>query len=103
MQDAAQAAVDLNLSGLAKDRNVHNASVIVINPHTGAILVMIGSRDFNDEYRWAGQCGAHATAAWSSIKPFTYMAAFRKRLDPATVLWDVPISYQIPGFGEYRP
>jgi membrane peptidoglycan carboxypeptidase len=39
----------------------------------------------------------------SSIKPFTYLTAFRHGWTPAAVIWDVPISYEIPGFGVYEP
>ncbi len=103
LQDAAQQQVETVLAGLA-DRNVHNASVVVIDVHSGAILAMVGSRDFNDE-SIDGQVNIALTPQQpgSSIKPFTYLAAFRKGWTPATVIWDVPIQYEIPGFGIYAP
>ncbi len=103
LQDLAQQQVETVLAGLA-DRNVHNASVVVIDVHTGAILAMVGSRDFNDE-SIDGQVNIALTPQQpgSSIKPFTYLAAFRKGWTPATVIWDVPIQYEIPGFGVYAP
>jgi penicillin-binding protein 1C len=103
LQDLAQEQVNLNLSGLT-DRNVTNASVVVIDPHTGAILAMVGSKDFNDE-AIDGQVNVALTPQQpgSSIKPFTYLTAFRKGWTPSTVIWDVPISYEIPGFGTYTP
>ncbi len=103
LQDVAQDKVNLVLSGLT-DRNVNNASVVVINIHTGAILAMVGSRDFNDE-SIDGQVNVALTPQQpgSSIKPFTYLAAFRQGWTPATVIWDVPIVYDIPGFGSYPP
>jgi len=103
MQDLAQQQVDLVLAGLV-DRNVHNASVVVLNSHTGAVLAMVGSRDFYDE-TIDGQVNVALTLQQpgSSIKPFTYLTAFRHGWNPATVIWDVPISYEIPGFGVYEP
>lgn len=103
LQDLAQQQVEITLSGLA-DRNVNNASVVIINPRTGAILAMVGSRNFNDD-SIDGQVNIALTPQQpgSSIKPFTYIAAFRQGWTPATVLWDVPISYEIPGFGTYEP
>ncbi|MBN1310036.1 MAG: transglycosylase domain-containing protein [Anaerolineae bacterium] len=103
LQDLAQAQVDLVLSGLT-DRNVTNASVVIINPHTGAILAMVGSKDFDDE-SIDGQVNVALTPQQpgSSIKPFTYLTAFRKGWTPSTVIWDVPIIYEIPGFGSYEP
>jgi membrane peptidoglycan carboxypeptidase len=65
---------------------------------------MVGSRDFNDE-AINGQVNIALTPQQpgSSIKPFTYLTAFRKGWTPSTVIWDVPISYEIPGFGIYAP
>jgi penicillin-binding protein 1C len=103
LQDLAQAKVELVLSGLT-DRNVNNASVVVLDPKTGAILAMVGSRNFNDE-SIDGQVNVALTLQQpgSSIKPFTYLTAFRKGWNPSTMLWDVPIGYDIPGFGRYEP
>ena len=103
LQDAAQAQVESVLAGLT-DRNVNNASVVVIDVDTGAILAMVGSRNFYDE-SISGQVNVALTPQQpgSSIKPFTYLAAFRAGFTPATVLWDVPIAYEIPGFGVYEP
>ncbi|MEJ2149015.1 MAG: penicillin-binding transpeptidase domain-containing protein, partial [Chloroflexota bacterium] len=103
LQDLAQQQVDTVLASL-EGRNVTNASVIVIDVDTGAILAMIGSRDFDDE-SIDGQVNVALTPQQpgSSIKPFTYLAAFRQGWTPATVIWDVPIGYEIPGFGLYEP
>ena len=103
LQDLAQQQVEITLSGL-QDRNVGNASVIVIDVDTGAIKAMVGSRDFYNE-AISGQVNVALTPQQpgSSIKPFTYIAAFRQGWSPATVIWDVPIAYEIPGFGVYEP
>lgn len=103
LQDIAQENVESTLAGLA-DRNVGNASVVVIDVDTGAILAMVGSRNFHDE-SISGQVNIPLTLQQpgSSIKPFTYLAAFRQGWTPATVIWDVPIEYSIPGFGVYAP
>jgi len=103
LQDLAQQQVEAALSGLV-DRNVNNASVVIIDPDTGAILAMVGSRDFNNE-AIDGQVNIALTPQQpgSSIKPFTYLTAFRHGWTPATVIWDVPIAYEIPGFGVYEP
>ncbi len=103
LQDLAQQQVEVTLSGLV-DRNVNNASVVIIDIDTGAILTMVGSRDFNNEVI-DGQVNIALTPQQpgSSIKPFTYLAAFRQGWTPASVIWDVPIEYQIPGYGPYAP
>ncbi|NDJ54637.1 MAG: hypothetical protein GYB68_16340, partial [Chloroflexi bacterium] len=103
LQDLAQQQVNATIDALA-GQNVTNASVIIIDPDTGAILAMVGSRDFNSE-AIDGQVNIALTLQQpgSSIKPFTFLAAFRRGWTPATVLWDVPIEYAIPGFGVYAP
>ncbi len=103
LQDLAQQQVELTLSGLT-DRNVTNASVVIIDPDSGAILAMVGSRNFNDD-SIDGQVNIALTPQQpgSSIKPFTYLTTFRNGWTPATVIWDVPIAYEIPGFGVYAP
>jgi penicillin-binding protein 1C len=103
VQDVAQARVETTLAGLV-DRNVSNASVVVIDANTGAILAMVGSRDFDDE-SIDGQVNVALTPQQpgSSIKPFTYLTAFREGWGPGSVIWDVPIQYEISGFGVYEP
>ncbi len=103
MQDLAQQQVTEVLAGLT-DRNVNNASVMVVDIDTGAILAMVGSADFDNE-AIDGQVNIALTPQQpgSSIKPFTYLTAFEQGWTPETVLWDVPIEYPIPGFGVYEP
>lgn len=103
IQDVAEQQVREVLATLT-DRNVNNASVVVIDADTGAILAMVGSADFNND-AINGQVNIALTPQQpgSSIKPFTYLTAFRKGWGPATMIWDVPIEYEIPGFGIYEP
>lgn len=95
IQEVAQAQVETVLAGLT-DRNVNNASVVVVDVNTGAILAMVGSRNFNDD-SIDGQVNVALTPQQpgSSIKPFTYLAAFQQGWTPASVIWDVPVEYEM--------
>ncbi len=78
-----------------KDWNGKNASLVAIDPQTGQILTMIGSRDYFDK----GIDGNFnvATAGrqpGSSFKPFIYATAFNKGFTPETVLFDLPTEFQ---------
>ena len=78
-----------------KDWNGGNASLVAIDPKTGQILTMIGSRDYFDK----GIDGNFnvATASrqpGSSFKPFIYATAFNKGFTPDTVLFDLPTEFQ---------
>jgi 1A family penicillin-binding protein len=71
-----------------------NASLVAIDPKTGQILSMVGSRDFFDK-SISGQFNI-ATAnrqPGSSFKPIVYAAAFKEGYTPETVLFDVPTQF----------
>ncbi len=78
-----------------KDWDGKNASLVVIDPKTGQILTMVGSRDYFDK-KIDGNFNI-ATASrqpGSSFKPFIYATAFNKGFTPDTVLFDLPTEFQ---------
>lgn len=77
-----------------KKYNATNAALVAIDPKTGQILSMVGSRDFFDK-EIPGQYNV-ATASrqpGSSIKPIIYAEAFNLGYTPETVLFDVPTQF----------
>ncbi|NCP87512.1 MAG: hypothetical protein CO094_13985 [Anaerolineae bacterium CG_4_9_14_3_um_filter_57_17] len=91
LQDAAQQIVSQQVANLV-DKNASNGALVAIRPQTGEILAMVGSVDFYNE-AISGQVNMATTQTrqpGSSIKPFTYLAAFEKGWTPATLIWDVP-------------
>jgi penicillin-binding protein 1C len=71
-----------------------NAAAVAIDPRTGQILAMVGSRDFFDT-DIPGQYNI-VTAdrqPGSSIKPIIYAASFAMGYTPETVLFDVPTEF----------
>lgn len=71
-----------------------NAAAVAIDPRTGQILSLVGSRDFFDK-EIPGQYNI-ATASrqpGSSIKPIVYAAAFALGYTPETILFDVPTQF----------
>lgn len=71
-----------------------NAALVAIDPRTGQILAMVGSRDFFDK-EIPGQYNI-ATAErqpGSSFKPIVYAAAIALGYTPETVLFDVPTEF----------
>ncbi len=78
----------------AKKFNANNSALVAIDPKTGQILSMVGSRDFFDT-DIPGQFNI-ATAArqpGSSIKPIIYASALKLGYTPETVLFDVPTQF----------
>ncbi|MCB0196378.1 MAG: penicillin-binding protein 1C [Anaerolineae bacterium] len=104
MQAAAEQAVQTRIDELA-DRNVSNGALLAMDPSTGAILALVGSRNFLD-VSIDGQVNMITSPRQpaSTIKPLTYLAAF-ERLDwtPSTLLWDVPVEYGDENGNVYRP
>lgn len=98
LEDAAQQSVTAQVAALA-DKHVTDGALVAIKPSTGEILAMVGSPDFyNDVY--AGQINMAVSPTrqpGSSIKPFTYLAAFEKGWTPATLIWDVPSKFPPSG------
>lgn len=73
-----------------KKYNANNAALLALDPKTGQILAMVGSRDYyNDEIDGQVNVTTRSRQPGSSFKPIVYAAAFAKGYTPDTVLWDV--------------
>ena len=104
MQDKAQQLVTEQVAAMV-DSNAHNGALVAIRPSTGEILAMVGSPDFNNE-AIAGQINMSTSPTrqpGSSMKPFTYVAAFEKGWTPSTLIWDVPTQFPDGANPLYEP
>ncbi|MFZ2072546.1 MAG: transglycosylase domain-containing protein, partial [Minisyncoccia bacterium] len=77
-----------------KDWNGSNAGLVAVDPKTGQILTMVGSRDYFDK----GIDGNYNIATahrqpGSSFKPFIYATAFNKGFTPDSTLFDLPTEF----------
>ncbi|OGI46092.1 hypothetical protein A2121_01940 [Candidatus Nomurabacteria bacterium GWB1_40_6] len=78
-----------------KDWNGKNAGLVAIDPKTGQILTMVGSRDYFDkEIDGNFNIATANRQPGSSFKPFIYATAFNKGFTPDTVLFDLPTEFQ---------
>ena len=114
VQNAAQRIVRYRLAQLTTagpgepPRNVRNAAVVVLDPHTGEVRALVGSPDYFDP-RIDGAVNATVTRRQpgSSIKPITYAAAFDPgRADPltaATMMVDVRTAFVTREGAPYVP
>ena len=75
--------------------NASNAALTAIDPKTGQILVMVGSKDYfsKDIDGNFNVTTAHRQPG-SAFKPIVYAAAFNKGFTPDTVLFDLPTEFQ---------
>lgn len=85
----------------AVDLLVGNGALLAMDPKTGQVLVMVGSKDYFD-LSTDGNVNVtlRPRQPGSSIKPITYATAFKQGYTAATVLMDVPTTF--PG-GEGQP
>lgn len=93
LQEKAQNVVSEEIAKVEK-QHITNGAAIVINPETGEILAMVGSKDF-DALDYDGQVNVVTAVRQpgSSFKPFTYVTAFKKGYTAATLLMDVPTTF----------
>lgn len=70
--------------------DMENASVVVTDPNTGQILIMIGSRMYDDpDIDGAVNVATRARQPGSTFKPFAYVTAFKKGFTPDTIIYDL--------------
>ena len=83
--------------------NATNAAIVALDPKTGEILAMVGSRDyFNIEREGNFNVALAKRQPGSAFKPFVYAAAFEAGFTPDTVVFDVPTQFstQCDPFGK---
>lgn len=99
LENKAQDILESNLAKYGDRSGVHNGALISIDAQTGEVLVMQGSRNYDDNSPPIQGKNNFTTAVLqpgSSFKPFVYMTLFMKRgYGPDSVIWDVP--YTAPG------
>ncbi len=77
-----------------------NAALVSLDPKTGEILVMVGSRDyFDDSVDGKVNVTTSHRQPGSSFKPFTYATLFTKGFGSGTVFYDVETDFG----GKYIP
>lgn len=74
--------------------HAYNAALAAIDPKTGQILAMVGSRDYFDlEHDGNVNVATRDRQPGSSFKPFAYVTAFQKGYTPDTVLFDLKTEF----------
>lgn len=77
------------------DWNASNQAVVAIDPKTGQILAMVGSRNYTDDkIDGAFNVALAKRQPGSSFKPFVYAEAFKQGYTPDTILFDVRTQFQ---------
>ena len=85
-----------------RDKGVAHAAVVVLDNPSGDILAWVGSPDFFADTSGQVDMVVSPRQPGSALKPFLYGLAFDRGVTPATVLPDLPRTYQTT-LGPYRP
>lgn len=95
--DMQKKAEEITLEYVKKNQKrfgAENASIVIMDPKTGQILTMVGSRDYFDEDIDGNYNVATAKRQpGSSFKPFVFATAFNKGFTDKTVLFDTPTEF----------
>lgn len=95
-QVIADREVKKGVDARGKDYKFTNAALVSLDPKTGQILAMVGSKDFFDADH-AGQVNIILSPRQpgSSFKPIVYALAFSRGYLPQTQLWDVTTNFRV--------
>jgi membrane carboxypeptidase/penicillin-binding protein PbpC len=103
IQQTAQQIVTQEINQLFP-LNITNGAALVINPKTGEILAMVGSRDYFDLERDGNvNLTLSLRQPGSAIKPVNYAVALQNGFTAASIIQDSPVTYNIPGSKPYSP
>lgn len=84
--------------------NITNGAAVVLDPKTGQILAMVGSRGWADpDYDGKFNVTTASRQPGSSIKPIVYLAGLRKGFTASTLLMDTKTSFPGGDKPEYVP
>lgn len=95
-QDEAQQIVAEEIDKVEASHHITNGATLVQDPRNGEIIAMVGSRDYSNS-EIGGQFNVVVDALrqpGSAIKPVTYLGLLQRGYTPASVLVDVPTTFQ---------
>lgn len=99
VQEMAEAAIKKGGDTAASKYKIQNQAMVAVEPGTGKILAMVGSRDYWDKENDGNvNIITRKRQPGSSFKPFVYALLFQGKYGPGSVLWDLKTK-----FGGYSP
>jgi 1A family penicillin-binding protein len=104
--DKQQAAEQAVREGAANNKKwkASNAALVAIDPKTGQILAMVGSKDyFDDSIDGQVNIAIRNLQPGSSFKPYVYLAAFSKGYLPETIIYDTKTQFETAEGKSYEP
>lgn len=101
-ENAAEKIIAGHINALAAN-HVTNGGLVSLDPHTGDILAMVGSVNYNAPGFGNVNVTLSDLQPGSSFKPIAYATAFKKGWNGATTVVDEPVSFPDGSGGVYTP
>ena len=94
MQQKAEDTIAHFAPTLQSNFNASNTAMVAIDPKSGDILTMVGSRDyFDNSIDGNFNIALAQRQPGSTFKPFVYATLFEKGYTPDTILFDTPMEF----------
>jgi 1A family penicillin-binding protein len=96
MQQKAEDIVSKYVKSHAKEFKATNGALVAVDPKSGQILTMVGSRDYFDtDIDGNFNVATAHRQPGSSFKPFVYATAFTKGYTPDTIIFDLDTEFSV--------
>lgn len=115
-QRIAEEIVRISVEKNSKKFNVNNAALVAIDPKTGDLLALVGSKNYYGESSPSGcisgknckfdpnvNVAVASLPPGSSFKPFVYAALFKKGFTLNSILYDVETEFNVGCTTEHTP
>lgn len=103
-QKIAEEVIREKTADYVEKARANNAALVAIDPKTGEILAMVGSKNyFDDSIDGQVNVTTRPRQPGSSMKPMVYAALFEKGYTPDTILYDVVTNFSNNPAEPYQP
>lgn len=103
-QQTAEEVITERTKDYPQKYGANNAALVAIDPKTGQILAMVGSKNyFDDSIDGQVNIATSPRQPGSSMKPLVYATLFGKGYTPDTILYDVVTNFSTDPANPYTP
>lgn len=105
MQELAEKIIREQVTKLKPKHDLGSAALVALRAGTGEVLAFVGSADFyNEEIDGQVNMAMSPRQPGSTLKPILFATALSDNIiSPASILWDVPVTYDLGANQYYRP
>ena len=92
LQKEAEVIIERNVTEFGEQANLYNGAFVAVNPRNAEILTYVGSRDYHRvDIEGRNDNALARNSPGSTLKPFTFIAAFMNGWGTGTTILDTPL------------